>query len=693
MEDIHQLHRVTIREGNVGEAIVMIDNYIANHPQLVPAELIRRLENIKSDYKLMLDFMLMGYRDSKRNEVYYMLFHKLLTLIADFEHAAIEREKLAFQSLTTRKSGIIDERDTVTFNNVLLSYQWTNADRCFYTEYLLSPTIDVDAACILISSVMLSAMTVADIQKTLTLRDVYAHAEDERLRQRALVGLAFSLLEPEMLNGYLEYHQLLEGLCNDDSFRRELLELQEQVFLCMDADRDNEIIQRDILPTLLKNQQFRITRFGIEEIEEDSLQNILNPHAEEEAMEELEQSMIRMMDMQKEGADIYFGGFSRMKTFSFFYTMSNWFAPFSINHPMLSQIRNKLQNNRFLELLFDNGPLCDSDKYSFALAMSSILNSLPDNIREMMNSEEALGQTVSEESKQSPAYVRRMYLQDLYRFFRLYNRKDDFRSPFSSSPFPIFVHPSSPTTHHPLNSEALQLGRFLLKRKRYDTLNELIDARYFSEDSQWALLKGLVKLKGGDYNEAQRQFQIVLNVEADNERAIKGLAQSGFLAGNYDVASIQYKRLQFMHPESNHYQVNFFLSNINAGNVEETLPELYRYHYDHPDDLQARRILAWGLLMQQQLPQAERHYQLLIDSDHALPADHLNLGYCYWMQGNIQSAVDSFQRYLSESGEENAHSCLLDDFHADNILFERSQIDSVEQMLMVNLVTSKKKSS
>ena len=70
-----------------------------------------------------------------------------------------------------------------------------------------------------------------------------------------------------------------------------------------------------------------------------------------------------------------------------------------------------------MQSILENGPFCDSDKYSFALGLFSIIDQLPDKIKEMLGNREAFGATVSDEEKSNSTYVRRMYLQDLYRFF------------------------------------------------------------------------------------------------------------------------------------------------------------------------------------------------------------------------------------------------------------------------------------
>lgn len=137
--------------------------------------------------------------------------------------------------------------------------------------------------------------------------------------------------------------------------------------------------------------------------------------------------------MQKAGSDIYFGGFSQMKRFPFFYHAANWFCPFYLEHPEISSTVDKLKDTPLLTNILNNGPFCDSDKYSFTLAVASVISHIPANMREMFNTKEALGQTVSDEDQRQPAYIRRMILQDMYRFFRLFHQRGQLVNPFDKS--------------------------------------------------------------------------------------------------------------------------------------------------------------------------------------------------------------------------------------------------------------------
>lgn len=152
----------------------------------------------------------------------------------------------------------------------------------------------------------------------------------------------------------------------------------------MNAEKDNVTIHKEILPDMIKGSNLRMGRFGIEEKPNDELNDILHPNADEEAMERVEKSIDRMREMEKKGVDIYFGGFSVMKSFPFYRVLSNWFAPFSIHHPGIAQAQREIGNSKMIHGLLGRSPMCDSDKYSLVLALGEIIDRIPANLRDAM---------------------------------------------------------------------------------------------------------------------------------------------------------------------------------------------------------------------------------------------------------------------------------------------------------------------
>ena len=120
-----------------------------------------------------------------------------------------------------------------------------------------------------------------------------------------------------------------------------------------------------------------------------------------------------------------------MKTYSFYYDTMNWFMPFYPEHPDLGTAADLWDRSRFVRELLKSGPFCDSDKYSFMLAFNQVLQRLTPNLREMFENGESYIDKFGVEGRDSGLYLRRMYLQNLYRFFRLCPQRKDFRNIFT----------------------------------------------------------------------------------------------------------------------------------------------------------------------------------------------------------------------------------------------------------------------
>ena len=179
---------------------------------------------------------------------------------------------------------------------------------------------------------------------------VYQQAIDEQVRQRALVGWVFSM-DAELDSIFPEETELLKTLLDDEQCRQELVDLQKQIIYCINVEQDQATIRDEIMPDLIKtkkNQDSPIIIDWNNEEDQDPLNDILHPNEAEERLEKMENSYRKMIDMQKQGSDIYFGGFSQMKRFPFFNEIVNWLMPFDMNHPDIQSAAGRFKENRFL---------------------------------------------------------------------------------------------------------------------------------------------------------------------------------------------------------------------------------------------------------------------------------------------------------------------------------------------------------
>ncbi len=726
-ESLKRIEAALLDGENVGKALRLLQQFVTDRPDPAVSGV---LESVSQDYELMKDFMLKGYHDDKRSMLYEGMLRKLYRVWGYLRVSVKVQESQAYRLAATvvppvslhpddirrrlegfvqdvtmlslepeavgqsTKSDIYSTHQTYIerlFNAVLVSSQWDSDTAEGFEQLLLSPTIDANDAQLLVSAVMLSAMNVFDIRKVMTLMAVYCNTSDEHIRQRALVGWVFAL--PEKLHRVFRPRwDKVSELCKDEAVRRDLLELQMQVFHCLNAERDNDKLQHDIIPNLMKNNHLQITRFGIKEKEEDPMQDILDPGAADRAMEEVEGSFKRMADMQRAGADIYFGGFSQMKRFPFFGTLSNWFCPFYVDHPALQSVNEQLKDYKFMAVLLLKGPFCDSDKYSFALALSTIIDKLPANVREMLNSGETMGAVDSGLDTGSAAYIRRTYLQDLYRFFRVYPYRDDFRNPFEceSPTWNALFFLNDAFNRDVLLCEARQLKGFLLKRKHYEAASEVCDRYVEPGVVEDIFIRATLAVHYGHYTDAQAFYAQILDKEPDNLRALRGLAQADFHCGDFESAVKGYSALLEKQPDNKHYALNLAISQINSGAAEQGVNGLFRLNLDFPDDKNIRRAIAWGQMFLCKPSQAETIYDDLLASAEAEDADYLNAGYCKWFVGKVSAAADLFKMYVQKTVTRDSVSVvtIAAAFADDLPLLTRNNISDTDIRLMEDIVDS-----
>lgn len=719
---------LSVNTHQLGNAIRQVRQFLLDHPYVPGNDAVSAIEN---DYDLMLDYMKRGFSDPQREEIYNRLLHRMYACVMDLRLAYKCRKVQGFMDAYRQSSGKNFAKESIRhqledfvsetallsleadelqkekgralyerhqsfvsslFCHLLLQPQWSDDDEVFYFELLLSPTIDVNDALLMVSAITLSLMNGYDVRKFRLLFHLYQQAQDEQLRQRALVGWVFGMSRDQML--FSEQSLLVTEACNDEQVVMDLVDMQKQVVFCLKAEADNDKIRRDIMPTLLKNQDFQITPNGIVEREEDHIDDILGTGESDRRMEELEDTFQKMVNMQQSGSDIYFGGFSQMKRFSFFYQISNWFCPFYLEHPGISHIIDKLGKEGVLAGLLENGPFCESDKYSFALAVSSVIDRLPANVRELFNSTDITAGMGMEAPLKNPAYIRRMYLQDLYRFARLYTRNMDFENPFSKEHYVFVSHPVFLKTQ--LQEHYSGLCQFFLKQKDEEAFGQVMHQWWDDDNVNCLLFRSIYYLDvRKQAHRAKEQLSKLLDLAPDNHKAILLMARASFKTGDMNQAAACYEKLHNLYPEHKSYALNYSIALCQLSDYQEALTILFRLDYENPDNPGIQRVLAWAQLGSGNVEAADHLFSNLAHGEHSVPTDFLHAGYCAWIKHDIELAASLIRDYLHAGTHDAAddHAAegewnpdLANELAHDEAILKANGITSVDIFLMQDLV-------
>lgn len=729
MEHNDALKRVlaALSNRNAGRALTEMANFLAVWPN---SSQQAELDSLRNEYELMARYWRQGFKEPQLQSLYDGLLHRIYGLYANtslwrrlggspfmstvYSNLMLQTREWSVANVWQELESFVSdvamvefepankqamrrdelytrhfERMSSLFDFIWTSRMWTDATATAFEDMLTSPTIDANDQQLIVSALTLSIINMFDMAKFRLLVNVYRKSSVESVRQRALVGwvmgrsFTFSRVFPEE-------KMLVDEMLEDPKTQQELTELQIQMIYCINTESDNEKIHSEIMPELMRNNHLRITRDGIEEVEEDPLEDILHPEAEDERMEKMEETFRKMLDMHKQGSDIYYSGFSQMKRFPFFQRVSNWFMPFSYDHPEVKKSIEGQRYEAFLKRLLLSGSFCSSDKYSFVFAYKNVFERLPQSMLDLMAHDEVSLDELIEAKDDEPAFVRRTYLQDMYRFFRLFPHAGQFDHPFLKDHelghVLFFASPLFQNT--PQERHFNKVTALLIRQKQYDEALRLLQ-RYSdaSKDYQYYMMKvsALQHSRAARTDilpDIQHCYEQVLLLKPDDERALQGYARTLFAQNKFEEAATTYDRLMLINPEKKSLELNKMVCLTKLGRYEEALKTLYRLNYEAPDDDNTTRVLAWTLTGVGKYEQALPLYDKLVAKESSIADDQLNQGYCLWFAGNIDAAINSFRRYLGES-EESADSIIEN----ERALIEEKGITEPEMMMMADSIS------
>ncbi len=592
---------------------------------------LQELEAVNSTYRYLKKYLLTGYNDSKRESLYHSLKVRAYETSAEMLHQSIEETNRSFAqaSDSARKNHVSIEEiandillhDTdiyvyrqYLFNTIYNTLTLTTAQQTALTKFLLSPTTSMTDARIVVSALMLSSQVLFDVHKFQLLTAVCQATTNPDIRQMALIAIVFALpnrAEMELYNE--EIYSEMDKMAAVENIQQELVETQLQVLLSADTKDTQRTINEEIMPILKShavNVEFK------EKSEEELLDEIIHPDIEEKKMEEVEKSVDRIRQMHNDGADVFFAGFSQTKRFSFFYTLVNWFLPFSTTHPQVAQLSTGEISSDAIVRLMDMQNFCDSDKYSFYFTFANVVNHLPPQLLEMLKSGE-VGNELGNDVKQDTTYRRRLYLQDLYRFYTLYTSKADFYNPFANEQSIVFF------TWEPIrrlfaeDDYILRIARQLLKRGYFAQLDTLLDNSFDELNLSYLKLKALSEHAQQHYKQAMEWFRRALAFEPDNAILIKRMAETAKLLPDYDMARQLYATYIKLMPDSDNSQVEYeyALCCLMTKDSQNGMNTLYKLYYLDPDNTSYREALAWGLLQNDKYEEALNMYSSLEDKE------------------------------------------------------------------------------
>lgn len=611
---------------------------------------------------------------------------KLLTMelesyTEDVAVAGLLAENQELQKVRTRH----EEIQRVLFHLIWLNSAWKMQDEEEAKELFKSVLVPVYDLCLFVSAITLSLMECFDARKLLWLLHACEHTST-LVNQRAMVGLVFIFqLYHERLHLYPEIIARLSIMNEDPRFGQMLSSIQIQMIRSQGTAKIDKKMREEIIPEMIKSVNTSKMKFDFEDSDEEG-----NDHNPDWSFD-LENSALgnklrEMNELQMEGSDVYMSTFSQLKNYPFFKTISNWFYPFDKDHPSIVEELGKKDENSIIDLILNSGLFCDSDKYSMCFTIMHIPKAQRDSMLMQMSEQQlnmiSENKNAANQLNDKPEIISNQYIHNLYRFFKLYPRRHEFRDLFNE---PLRLHSYNVLKPILDKPELLRnLADFYFKKEytgeAAETYSRLLT--FTGNNAEIYQKIGYCMQKEKKYNEAIEAYLRADMIKPDNVWTNRHLATSYRLSRQFDKALDYYHRIEEVEPENKTvlFSIGSCLTELDRN--DEALNYFFKLDFIDPTSTKTWRAIAWCSFLSEKWEQSARYYEKILKKAPQAP-DFMNAGHLALCTGDLEKAIEMYTQSIKALQGRQAFITL---FNKDRDILIRQGINEDDIPLIIDLL-------
>jgi tetratricopeptide (TPR) repeat protein len=525
-------------------------------------------------------------------------------------------------------------------------------------ELLADPEIQDQYKSLLITGITLSLHRYFDPEKFEILFELLS-SPVIAFTQRALVGLLLNLYRHD---ARMPFYPVITGrlkiLNEDPEFKRNIERVILQLIRSKETEKLQQRIRDEIIPEMIRISPNLKNKINLDSLMEEGLSEEKNPEWEEIFGESpgLLDKMQEFSEMQMKGSDVFMGSFSMLKSFPFFTEPANWFMPFFSENPDLTDMP-ELSDPTVSHLIetIDKAPLlCNSDKYSFCFSLRKIPR---ENLEFMTRAMEAEMEQVKEiredEELLDPGrhgeFISNQYIQDLYRFYKLFPRKGDFEDIFNWR-FDFHNKFALGTILKEDAGVLRNIAEYYFAKDYFEEAAEIF-SYLLEEEKNGELFQKVAWCyqKQGDYRSALDYYLKAELFGINQLWNMKRIAACHRNLKNPASALEYYREAEKNDPENLSNQLNIGQCLLELGRFDEALKCYFKVEYLAPGNKKVWRPIAWCSFLTGKKEQAEKYYRKLL-GESPNKYDFMNMGHVQWSLGNRKDALEFYQKSVSEGG-------------------------------------------
>jgi tetratricopeptide (TPR) repeat protein len=511
---------------------------------------------------------------------------------------------------------------------------------------------------ILVSALTLSLIRHFDLAKVSLMFDFF-EAREHQIWQRSITGLILALLvHDKRLIYYPEIEQRLDLIREQKNFNRSVEAIIIQYLKARETEKVTKKIREEIFPEMMKIKSTLEEKLDLEELLSEKNIDEKNPEWETvfEDSPGLYDKLEEFSNLQMEGSDVFLSAFAMLKRFPFFNELNNWFLPFykeneHVADALIGQ-KGEFDVSTFVEGMERSSVLCNSDKYSFCLnvmhlpdlqknMMMEMFNMEMKAMNELSSSDELLDDTLKDRT------IYTQYLQDLYRFFKLYPKRSEFDDIFET---PVRIEESRLIRILIEDYRILRnIAEFYFEKDYYQEAINIYKSLPCEEDNFELFEKVAFSYqKLQQYQKALDYYHRAELYDKNKNWLNKKIAFCYRKLDEPEKALHYYEEVEAQDPENQFIQVSIGHTYMDLENYESALKYFFRVEYNHPKNFKVYRPIAWCSFVQGKFDQAKKYFNKVIEKE-VKKNDLVNLGHVEWCMGDKKQAINHYRDALAKS--------------------------------------------
>ena len=690
-------------------------------------QLKEELDGLEHTYKTMLNYIAEGVEDPQLGKILHDLFRSTYKLLDNIvlqlqiqygtglyydkkrvlkyqgSDTGLAQSLCSLEELNDKQAinSLLEEKNEQTlqlkqgieslnkqiFNHIWLNEDCDNDSKLLISNLLQNELIADSSRCQVVTALTLSLQEVFDENKIeLLLKS--CNNPNEEIRQRAIIGILLTFRKyDKRLHLYSGINHLLEHLAEDKSFITNIVNVLLLFILSKDTEKVTRKINEEIVPEIMKINPILNKKIKLDDLISESGIDDKNPEWQNifEGTE-LNDKLREFTELQMSGVDVMYSSFSHLKSYPFFNEISNWFLPFSTENSIFFSTSEKSNLNEMAEIILKSSYLCNSDKYSLYLSIKQMPESLGKMMTGQLSAESSAVKEMQEAELIDPEKkakdIANQYVKDLYRFHKLYPRKNEFQDIFENQTDFCQAEVIGKLIS---DCENLQIiGEYYFNKEHYKEASDIFDIllKQTPDNDVFFQKRAYCKQMTGQLKEALNDYLTAEILNPSNSWVIKKIAFCYRMLKKPEDALVYYKKTELLNPNNLSIQLSIGHCYLELKNYTEALNYYFKVDYLEQKSNKAQRPIAWCSFLAGKYRQSLDYYEKIM-SKTPEGLDYLNSGHVHLALKDYKSAV---QQYISSLKIFGSFAKFEEVFNNDMADLTAAGIDQTKIPLLFDLI-------